>query len=365
MEKTLTLLVTLKDRAEFTPRLYNYLASIKYPFSVLFADGSLGEENEKFFQKIKGEKKFNFTYIRYPKDLTLENYYQKCAKAINSIKTPYVMLADNDDFPCTHGQKEAISFLEKNPEYIGCNGQVGGFINSFSSFKPFGKNFLYFPYYSIEMDQPVPLDQPSAMDRISSYLNNFYSCFYSVFKTSSLQKTFNEIAELNFSELGIYELFLNYYQLVQGKAHSIPFATYMRQQGSSQSAVSQKDWFDRLFYTNWLEDFKLCIHTVAQEISSREGAKLKDIEEILYANSAQRLKKRFIPNTWYIWTNTHLLWNKEILKKIILGKIFALWPWMGEKISWLMINNDFRNSLKQIIPHLKQGSYLAIKKESK
>ncbi len=349
-----TLLVTLKDRSEFSKRLYEYLAAINYPFPVLFADGSLSNENEQFFESLGNEKKIDFTYIRYSKDSTLQDYYKKCADAVSRIKTPYVMMADNDDFPCVVGQKATIDFLENHPEYIGCNGEIGGFIigGAFPQ-KSGGKNIFHLSRYSIEMDRQVLLNHDRAVDRIHSYLENFYSLFYSTFRTSALKKTLKKIHELDFSELGIHELFLSYYQLAQGKVHSIPVTTYIRQQGSSQSARFQKDWFDRVFYTEWLKDFKTCISVVAEEISRQEEKDKAEIEKILYEDCTKRLKKRFIPNTWYIFKNMDLLLNSETLRKIFLGKVFAVWPWLGEKLSLFILNKYFKDAFKEITPFIK------------
>ena len=203
MNMDLTLLVTLKDRAEFTKRLCHYLSSIKYPYPVIFADGSLEDDNQIFLKEFSKTSQFKYTYTRYPKDLILSDYYKKCAEAVSQVKTPYVMMADNDDFPIPYGQGKAVEFLKHNPSYVGCNGRVAGVVIGPEQNQLNGLHVIFLPYYCYSMDASVDLDQNLATDRIKNYLRNFYSIFYSIYRTESLKISLNKVQELNFSELDI------------------------------------------------------------------------------------------------------------------------------------------------------------------
>lgn len=338
MNNQLTLLMFLKDRAEFTGRLVYYLSQIRYPFKVIFADGSIGDENEELFKSLKCAN-FSYEYVRYPKDETLRDYYQKCASSIKKVKTPYVMLADNDDFPIVEGQLKAINFLENNQDYVGCNGRVGGVIVAPLAHIPYGKRVLYLDYYCNAMDRNIPVNQSVGTERIKSYLTNFYSIFYSVYKTESLKTTLDDIQKLNFSDLGIHELFFSYMQLAQGKIHTLDALTYIRQKGSSQAASTQKDWFYRLFYTQWLADLKNAIHQVAQVIANKEKLNSQSIYELLYEDFIVRQRARFMPTSFYFYKNPKLFFNKENVKFIILHKLFKVFPIIGEWLSFKSLSS--------------------------
>lgn len=340
MFNKLTVLVCLKDRADFTQRLCNYLSAINYPFLVYFADGSVGNENQEHFQSItsKNQLSFNYTYKRYPPDLLLLNYYQKCYQALCEVKTPYVMFADNDDFPVFEGQLKAIQFLDSNLDFIGCNGRVAGVTLYSDAGIPFGKNFLLHKCYCRTMDIPVKLNHELAADRICSYLNNFYSIFYSVFRVESLLYTHSKIQELNFSDVGIHELFLSYMQIAQGKIHSIDIITYVRQKGSSQAAASQKDWFYRLFYTNWLEDSKKAIKIVADYIATIEKTKFDNIYENLYNQFFSKMKSRYILNNFYLSTNFNSL--VTAMPFILLNIVFRKIPMLTENFALKMFGDS-------------------------
>jgi len=339
MNNQLTLLVFLKDRASFTKRLFDYLSKVQYPFPVLFADGSIEDENELFFNEVKFAD-FSYQYIRYPKDERLSDYYEKCVSAIEKVKTPYVMLADNDDFPIIDGQLKALDFLNSHPDYIGCNGRVGGVIVNPVSHHASGNNVLYLPYYCPMMDVPVPLDQDTAIRRIQSYLRNFYSFYYAIYRTENMANTLEKIREFNFSDLGIVELFFSYMKLAQGKVHTIDSLTYLRQKGSSQAAASQKDWFHRLFYTNWLPDLKIALRYTAEIISHNESTDIHKTYDQLYEDFLNRFRQRFIPNGFYFYKNPQLIFNKIFLSHYLLNKIFKLSPKLGEQIGFYSLNKQ-------------------------
>lgn len=343
----LTILIFLKDRANFTRRLIHYLSQVNYPFEVYFADGSLGDENELIFKNLNA--KFRYRYQRYPKDLKLDIYFQKCVFSISEIRTPYVMLVDNDDFPIQEGQLKAIEFLERKHDYVGCNGQVAGIELSVDSGKPYSNHYLYHPYYCREMDWPISVEQEKAIERIKAYHKNFYSIFYSIFRTDSLSLTFEKIKEFNFSELGIVELFFSYSQLSQGKIGSIQELTYVRQRGSSQTAAAQRDWFYRLFYTQWLNDSKNAIKYIAEYIAQYEDSETEIIYAELYEAFVNRMRQRFLPNQPYFFKNVSYFFEKRNISFLWWQKLFKKYPAISEKsIYTLVMPKNHRNSFNLI-----------------
>ncbi|MFN7662611.1 MAG: TIGR00180 family glycosyltransferase [Alphaproteobacteria bacterium] len=278
----LTLLVTLKDRFEFTKRMCRYFEEARYPFHVIFADGSLENDTEDFFKKLKNPG-FSYEYIRYPKDETYLDYYKKCASAIKKVKTPYVMLADNDDFPIAEGQMKAIEFLKDSPDYVGCNGRLAGVVLDQPA-KAQAKNLFFIPYYCKVMDIQVDLDQDSAYERIKIYCKDFYTIYYSIFKTESLSATLSAIQKKNFSTLHACEIFFSCMQLAQGKIKSLSVLTYVRQKGSSQAASSQKSWFFRIMHTNMINDLKEAFYYISSLINKQDKNMFLEISEMYIAS---------------------------------------------------------------------------------
>ena len=110
-DNELTILLTLKDRPLFTFRWMAYANSIRFPFKVLIADGGKDETVPKVLSDKTNFPNVNYEYIRYPYDVTYAEYYSKVVDALSHVKTPFAVMADNDDFFIVEGLRLAVEFL--------------------------------------------------------------------------------------------------------------------------------------------------------------------------------------------------------------------------------------------------------------
>src|SRR3989442_14795455 len=126
-DSELTVLLTLKDRAEFTYRWMSYANSIRFPFQVLIADGGKDETVPQVLSDKTNFPNVNYEYIRYPYDVTYAEYYSKVVDALSHVKTPFAVMAENDDLFIVTGLRKAVQFLSSHPEYITCGGECAFF----------------------------------------------------------------------------------------------------------------------------------------------------------------------------------------------------------------------------------------------
>ena len=118
----LTVILILKDRVQFTFRWMRYVDAVHFPFKILIADGG---SDEKIMQQLAIQENYpnvNYEYIRYPYDETYKHFYIKIVDVISRVDTPYVLMADNDDFFLVDGIKLSIDFLKKNKDFSSCRG---------------------------------------------------------------------------------------------------------------------------------------------------------------------------------------------------------------------------------------------------
>ena len=267
LSKKLTLLVTLKGRHDFTERMVKYLHDTQYPFHVLFADGSLEDTTEKFFESV-GPLNFSFEYIRYPKDKTLVDFYKKCKDASLEVKTPYVMMADNDDFPIVAGQIKAIEFLENHPDYVGFRGRVPGLYTSNPS-EPYAKHCYFTPYYCCSFYLNDKLDFDDPLLRLRSYFKNFSEAYYSVLTAATLKKGMTEIYTHNFKSLHVHETALSCFYLSCGKIKTSNTVTYIRQKFSSTMGANEKPWIESIFYVDLISEIKTTIQILVKSFPKK------------------------------------------------------------------------------------------------
>lgn len=119
----LTILLTLKGRHLFTLRWLWHANRIKLPFPIFIADG---EVHSTIARLIEDCSVFPNLLIEYHRsDVTFYDFYQKIDDALSKIRTPYVVMSDNDDFLFPSGIIRSLNFLERSPAYV-CAGGGGG-----------------------------------------------------------------------------------------------------------------------------------------------------------------------------------------------------------------------------------------------
>ena len=112
----LTIVLPLKGRHLFTLRFLWHANEARLPYRFLVADGQahaelarLLENSRKVFPALDVE------YIRYPEDIDFQHYYAKMADALQRVRTPYVKVADNDDFLAHAGLEFLPGFSRCTP----------------------------------------------------------------------------------------------------------------------------------------------------------------------------------------------------------------------------------------------------------
>ena len=92
-----------------------YMNDIKCPYPILIADGGINIEIEDYLSNKQNYSDLDYTYIRYPADKTLPDFYKKFLAVIGLVKTPYLLFADNDDFFLIDQVPVFLDFLNENP----------------------------------------------------------------------------------------------------------------------------------------------------------------------------------------------------------------------------------------------------------
>jgi len=101
-----TILVPLKDNVH---RTRHFLENNDFSeFQFIFADGSLGNENEKLFNSV--ERPY-ISYMRFPADISLTQYLEKMAVSAERVTTPFMMTMDAGDYLLPKGVNAAVKSL--------------------------------------------------------------------------------------------------------------------------------------------------------------------------------------------------------------------------------------------------------------
>ncbi len=125
----------------------------------------------------------NILYLHTPE----KGFSQKMSAALGFVKTPFCCISADDDFLSHSGMQGGIEFLEENQDYVSVQGRYIEFTKS-------GNNVYYTTRYANEIGHHNNSDIPS--ERIISAFNPYVQYFYSLHRTSVLQKSFDLASHL-------------------------------------------------------------------------------------------------------------------------------------------------------------------------
>jgi glycosyltransferase domain-containing protein len=279
MTQRLTIVMPLKGRHLFTFRFLWYADKMRMPYRFLIADGQV---NEEIAQRLEDSKKLfpslDIEYIRYPDDLNYSWLFAKMVDATQRVRTPYVMIADNDDFLGFHGIESALDFLDANPDHVCARGRALTF-SVYSGFRGrYGAvcgRFNRFYMHSDFKDATAP----TATERLRQ--NGLcHGLYYAVYRTAAPIHIWREVAEIDFSDLMLHEDFHALRVLTLGKVHTNKAAiSYYGQAGTGISYQPSRDWARHLLRSRFTSEARATVKRIAAAAAATDGADAAAVAE--------------------------------------------------------------------------------------
>jgi len=285
MTPRLTVVLPLKGRHLFTLRFLWHANKARLPYRFLIADGQvhpqladLLDRSRQIFPEIDVE------YVRYPDDVDFAHFFGKISDALGRVRTPYAMIADNDDFLATTGIERSMDFLDGHADYVCSGGGLAGFsvysgLHD-SNYGLFGRLNRYAYRYTIH-DKSVDFGSFSAVERLRAGSRNWWS-YYAVYRTSALATIWRESQEIDFSDLQLFEFYCAMRTLTLGKARSDGSTIgYLRQYGTSMQSSLKKDWAHHLLRSRFTSDFAILVDRISERAAAADGVERAPVAEML------------------------------------------------------------------------------------
>lgn len=270
IRKSLTILLSLKDRAPLTFRWMRYAECIHLPFQVLIADGGKDERVPELLASHKNFPNVNYEYARYPFDQSYLEYYSKMADALSRIDTPFVAMVDNDEFLTVEGLERGAEFLQYHPDYSSCRGAMMRVSVT--------EEAVRFRKYQAQIHS---ITDENATRRVQSHFSSYGPTFYDVHRTQQLRVFFQALRELNPRDIYLAELITSFLAVAAGKVRREPdylFAVRQDTPGESSAEAHRQRWgdlFDRMFLESWSSDFAKFVNVIAGAIAGKDGISLE------------------------------------------------------------------------------------------
>ena len=214
----LTIVLPLKGRDDFSVRWFAYAASHHLPYKVLVADGGHDEGLEARLRRDGIFDRVDCDYVRYPFDSSLEMFLRKMADALRRVETPYVVIANNDDFIFFDALKNSVAFLNDNPDFASSRGEIWDFaVASDGSLSPIygrmvGVNKLYF--------HPTVTGE-TTLERIADLAVKFHGATHDIVRTPVMAESHARIADAGLYDMRFAERLLAFLIAASGKMRRV------------------------------------------------------------------------------------------------------------------------------------------------
>lgn len=285
IDKSLTIILVIKDRASYTLRWMAYADRISFPYKVLIADGGKDEMVHAKLTKPFNFPNVNYEYIQYPYDQTYSHFYAKMTDALSRVDTPFVAVTDDACFYIVNGLRRSVEFLYSHPDYSACGGNIGSF-----SVLPDDKKGQFNPAYGEEIHffsniyRFRQLSDETAGQRVANHFALYCPTYYDVHHAEQLGSHFNALNELNLKDIFLAELLTSFLTVCAGKVRRVSCLYMLRQIKDRHSSAGdhRKKWgdaFDRMLLESWSDDFSKCEYAIASAISDQDGISIDDARQ--------------------------------------------------------------------------------------
>jgi glycosyltransferase domain-containing protein len=285
----LTIILTLKGRDAFTHRWMEYMNGMRCPYKILLADGGDNLEIEAHLRNCNNYPNLDYEYIRYPFDATLDHYWNKLENLISRVETNYTLHADNDDFYLLDQIPALIAFLDEHSDYVAARGQLVNFevFNSIWDHKnkqPRGYRYDASVVHAPSIDSDCPITRINDLCQgMADY--DYYSNWYSIARTSVLQKMWKKLITLPTKEVLVVENLSHIMLLNAGKFKVMSTPFYIRQSNTSQfgdTLVVDNEFLERCIINNSFSEFPFVVDQFLELTNIEDRKKvLKSIAEWL------------------------------------------------------------------------------------
>lgn len=273
MENIVTIILPLKGREDYTQRWLKYYTSTNTKFPVLVADGSPNKQEHLF------KNKNNVFYHYYGHDTSNKKFMLKMLKATMEVKTPFVVMLDNDDFYSVHGIERACAFLLQNKNYSTARGSISGHTIA-------GKNINF----NGELGNKPDIIGNTTIERISRLFASYFGGWHDLTYTRYLNIAFDLMVELEIeSFLGdvIDCTFATF-----GNVHRGKFPYIIHQSNSPKVSNTKRgdfnEWINR---KSWNKEFSNIINMQLNMLSSTTGISKKEALLVCKSNYMVSLRK--------------------------------------------------------------------------
>lgn len=227
----LTIIILSKNREDSLIKVLKFWEQL--PLKVIVLDAS----TQSFTIKNNSSK---FTYVK-----NKAPYLERIALSFELITTKYVALACDDELYLPSSLEQCIEFLEINPDYISCCGEVVGI-------REVTPKITWTDVYP----NLITLNFESSEDRLNYQMKNFLPLsYYSVMRSRDWIKIWTQIVRFKFEPFNLQELQFEAVAAFCGKKKVLPRPMWFRNLINTPVDGVNYGSNRPIYFWNWWNDY--------------------------------------------------------------------------------------------------------------
>ena len=304
----LTIILQYRNRYDFACRWLEFAYNNNCLFDIYVADGSINQLLKKYIKKNKIHLKLNIKYVKTEFDSSFNIYCKKLLKALKSIETPYVILADDDDFYNFNNIQKCVDRLETDKSLVTCGGQT-------AHFKILDGNIAGKKIHFDKCDK-FYFKNASKLENIKRYLTFHEGIYYNVHRTEDFKNAWIINTKYKLSPR-MSELFIELYIFTCGKIEVLPFITYFRQYNHPHvnSSAMSNDFIDEMLKFDWHKEINSIFNIISKKIAKSEKIKPEAVKEDLFFNYKVFLRPWIINNIDLEGKSSDVIQSRKLMIK--------------------------------------------------
>ena len=247
-----TIIIPTYNRPTYLRRILDYYDSFGEGFKIIVADSSSDENKRINKDIISSGSNLDIQYLdSYPTEI---NLYRKIADVVNYAQEKYCVFCADDDFVTPNGIKQAVDFLESNPDFAIAHGR---YISFWLERRKIGQYFRWQPTYSA---LSIRFEHPE--QRLTYHLANYCTpTLYAVHRSTLLKTLYKEVLTSTVNPVLFGELLPSMLTLIYGKVKCLDVLYAARDQSSIRVGylLTLKDAIEAGTYDETYAKFRDCL----------------------------------------------------------------------------------------------------------
>ncbi|MBT4464432.1 MAG: TIGR00180 family glycosyltransferase [Rhodospirillaceae bacterium] len=262
------------------------------PFPILIGDGGDEPEVRKILEDPSHFPNLDYRYLKYD-DHSFDAFYAKNADVVSKVETPYVVWADNDDFPVVAGLKQAAKRLDENADSESAGGWIGTFALYEADAMAHKEQITGELYRYTLFHKAKTIMHDTALERVREYLLKPSDVFNTLHRKECFHRCHERVKTAGFITMDLFEDFTVSDMLIKGKCYyEGSNVLVFRQIGTSVMAVDSLPLKERIAQVDWKKDLQTFVKKTARAVCETDAMPIEEAEKALADIYAERNRDR-------------------------------------------------------------------------